>query len=59
MHKAYEKIKKAFEENPLQVIFVAGIAMQGAAKLMKANTERQNAKTYRMEVQRRLLMNKR
>lgn len=58
MNKAMDKLKKAWEENPLQVIFIAGIAANGVAKLMKANTERQNAKTYRMETQRRMMLKK-
>lgn len=58
MNKGLAKLKEAWEENPLQVLFVAGLLTQGAAKLMKVNVERQNAKTYRMETQRRMMLQK-
>jgi hypothetical protein len=47
------KLKEQVEDNPL---FAAGIAaglLAGAAKLLNANTSRQNAKTWRREVKRR------
>lgn len=59
MNKAYDRLKKAFEDNPVQVLFAAGIVAQGVAKLMHANTERQNAKTYRMETIRRTMLKNR
>jgi hypothetical protein len=58
MEKAMDKLKMAFEQNPLQVIFVAGIAAGGAAKLLNAMTSAKNAKTWEKEVDRRRMMRK-
>lgn len=56
MDKAWNRIKQAWEENPLAVIAVAAIAATAAAKLMDANTARHNAQAWQMEVQRRTRM---
>lgn len=44
---------KAYEDNAVVFIGAAGIALTGVAKLVSANTERKNSKTYRKEVDRR------
>lgn len=46
-------LKRSAEENPLLTIGVFGAALTGLAKLMNANTSRQNAKTWKKEVARR------
>lgn len=56
MNPGWEKIKRAWNENPVQVLVVAGFVATAVTKLMKANTERQNASTYRREVDRRIAM---
>lgn len=56
MNQYTDRLKKAWEENPLQVMLATGLLMQGAAKLMQANTNRRNSKTYNLEVQRRIMM---
>lgn len=54
MHsKAIDKIKQAWNENPLAVIFVASVAATAASKLLDASTERTRAKTWAKEVDRR------
>lgn len=54
--KLKEQIKKAWDQNPLQVIAVTGIAMGGAAKLLGAVTDARNARTWKKEVERRRMM---
>lgn len=58
MEKGLKRLKIAWEQNPLQVIFVVGVAAGGAAKLLNAVTEAQNAKTWKKEVDRRRMMSK-
>lgn len=47
------KLKQQVEDNPLFAAGVAAGLLGGAAKLLDANTKRQNAKTWRREVKRR------
>lgn len=56
MNKAWTKIKKAWEEQPLQVIAIGSLAATAAAKLLKATTEARNARTWKDEVERRRMM---
>lgn len=58
MNRAMDRIKQAWNENPIAVITVAAFAATAAAKLMDANTARHNAKSWEMEVQRRNMMRK-
>jgi hypothetical protein len=58
MNKAWTKIKKTWEENPIQVIIVASLAATAAAKLIEANTSRSNSKAWQKEVDRRVMMGK-
>jgi NAD/NADP transhydrogenase alpha subunit len=51
--KIKDQVKKAWDNNPLQVIFVAGVAMGGAAKLLGAVTDARNSRTWKKEVDRR------
>lgn len=55
MNKVTNKIKQVWEENPVIVVAVGAAAVKAVAALMDANTRRQNAKTYEMEVQRRIM----
>lgn len=41
------------EENPVAALIASGIVLKGGASLMRANTERKNAKTWNREVARR------
>lgn len=59
MNKWTERIKQAWNENPLAVVAVGAIAITAVAKLMDANTERTKAKTWEMEVDRRRMMSTR
>ena len=45
---------KAYEDNAVLFIGAAGVTLTGVAKLVSANTERKNSKTYRKEVDRRV-----
>lgn len=58
MNKAWTKIKKTWEENPIQVIIVASLAATAAAKLIDASTSARNAKAWQIEVNRRVMMGK-
>lgn len=48
------KLKEQIEENPLLAAGIGAALLNGAAKLMKANTERKNSKTWAKEVNRRI-----
>lgn len=59
MNKAMDKIKQAWNENPLAVLAVAAVVATAAAKLMDANTARHNSRAWEMEVARRTMMKNR
>jgi len=46
-------LKRQVEEQPLIALGVASAALSGVAKLMNANTQRKNSKTWNREVKRR------
>jgi hypothetical protein len=48
------KLKRQIEENPLVAAGVFAAVLQGGAKLMQANTQRKNSKTWKKEVNRRI-----
>lgn len=52
-NKAFENIKRKFEENPVEVIGVGALVATAAAKVLHALTERKNARTWAKEVNRR------
>jgi hypothetical protein len=56
MKKAKDKIKQAWEENPLAVVAVGAVAATAAAKVLQAVTEAQKARTWEKEVDRRRMM---
>lgn len=47
------KLKAQLEENPLVAAGIFAAVLNGAAKLMQANTQRKNSKTWAKEVNRR------
>lgn len=53
MEKAKMKIKKAWEEDPLQVIAIGALAATAAAKLIDAGTKASNSRAWKKEVDRR------
>lgn len=53
MNKAMDRIKQAWNENPIGCIIVASLAATAAAKLMDASTNRVNAHAWSKEVDRR------
>lgn len=56
MNKAWNQIKKAWEENPLQVIVIGALAATAAAKLLDASTAAKNSRAWEKEVNRRIMM---
>jgi hypothetical protein len=48
------KLKEQVEQNPLVAAGIGAALLNGVAKLMKANTERKNSKTWAKEVNRRI-----
>jgi hypothetical protein len=56
MNRAFDRIKRAWEENPLVVIAVGAMAVTAVSKLMDANTARHNSHVWQMEVNRRTMM---
>lgn len=59
MNKAFDKIKQAWDENPIGVIIVASIAATAASKLLDSSTNRVNAQAWKKEVNRRDRMTRR
>lgn len=53
-----DRIKQTWNDNPLAVIAIAAFAATAAAKVMDANTSRQNAKSWQKEVDRRVMVQK-
>jgi hypothetical protein len=47
------RLKAQIEENPLVAAGIGAALLTGAAKLMNANTQRKNSKTWDREVRRR------
>lgn len=52
------KLKEQVEDNPVVFLGALGIVLSGAAKLMNANTQRKNSKTWNREVARREKLSK-
>lgn len=59
MTKAMDKIKQVWNENPLAVIVIGAVAVTAVAKLMDANTARNNSHAWSREVDRRMMMKNR
>lgn len=53
MHNAKDRLKQAWDENPLAVIAVAAVAVTAAAKLIDSTTSAKNARAWKKEVDRR------
>jgi hypothetical protein len=53
MKKFWNNLKTQAEEKPLAAIAVATVAVTVTAKLINANTEHMNSKTWAKEVDRR------
>ena len=58
MKNMTDRLKKAWDENPLAVITVGTFVALAAAKVLTAVTEAKNAQTWSQEVQRRSMMTK-
>lgn len=56
MQKLRDRIKATVEEYPLESALVAIGLLTATAKVMQANTERKNSKTWAREVERRRMM---
>jgi hypothetical protein len=48
-----QRLKVQAEENPLLAVFIGATALSVVAKVIQANTERSNARTWAKEVERR------
>jgi hypothetical protein len=53
-NRALNRLKEAWEENPVAVIGVTATAVFATAKLLSAMTEASNSRTYKKEVNRRI-----
>lgn len=51
--KIKSDLRRAWEENTALCLVAGATALTGVAKLINANTERKNSKTWRKEVNRR------
>jgi hypothetical protein len=53
MNNAWDKIKAKWNEDPMTCMVVGSLAATAVAKLISANTNSRNSKTWRKEVARR------
>lgn len=58
MKRYIDNLKRQAEENPLVAAGLAVAAVTAITKLMQANTERNNSKSWAKEVDRRRMMAK-
>lgn len=58
MNEFVTNLKKQASENPLAAMAAGALLFTATSKLIGANTARQNAKTWQMEVARRAMMSK-
>ena len=54
MHPAYDKIKQAFDENPLAVVVTSGLVITAVAKLIEAVGSWKSKKAYAKQINRRV-----
>lgn len=54
-NRFYQNLKTQVEEHPMESIAIAGATALAVAKVMQANTERKNSKTWKKEVERRAM----
>lgn len=53
MEQAWTKLKQKFEEDPITVLVVGSLVAASAAKLIDANTNRRNSRSWERETRRR------
>lgn len=53
MQNAWDKLKKKWDEDPMQVLVVGALVATAAAKLLEASTARANSRSWNREVARR------
>lgn len=53
MQKFWNNLKYQAEQNPIAALAVGAAVLTAATKLMQANTERENARSWAKEVDRR------
>ena len=53
MKKFIDNLKKQVEDNPVAALAVGAMVITASTKLMQANTERNNSRTWAKEVDRR------
>lgn len=58
MEEYLNNLKTWAKEYPGQALAATALALVAVARVMQANTERQNAKTWKQEVQRRSMNTK-
>lgn len=56
MNKAFDKLKRAWDENPMQVLVVGALVATAAAKLIEASNSSRNSRSWQKEVDRRRFM---
>jgi hypothetical protein len=56
MQRTWNRLKAQVEEHPLETAVVLTALLTATAKVMQANTERKNSKTWAREVERRRMM---
>lgn len=58
MKKFADNLKRQAEENPVAALAVSALVITAVTKLMQANTEARNSKSWAKEVDRRRMMSK-
>lgn len=58
MNEFLENLKRQAAENPMVAVGVGAAFLQATSKFLNANSARQNSKTYRKEIDRRVKKNR-
>jgi hypothetical protein len=53
LNKAFDRLKRFWNDHPVETIIIGIAAAGAAAKLMDANTNRRNSRSWEREVDRR------
>lgn len=53
MNRAWDNLKRKWEENPLMVLFVGAMVATAAAKVIDAQANSRRVRTWQQEVDRR------
>ena len=56
MNKGFDKIKQAWDDNPIGVLIVGAFVATAASKVLDARSSARNSRAWQREVDRRIMM---